>query len=185
LKIKPLRVILTARAVIGRSSRLSTHVHIYDLASGLFTGQAHHTHAKDPEALAGFIEASTPSGHGAYIGKYVDYLSKKVDVHTGLLTEYQPPPPSRRHVWNEEVKRWQVKNRKQRQITLARIAQLETSTHRAVRETLLRACEALDALKEAVVPQSAEVREAVDRLYSCVARLEVSEGELDALRREL
>jgi hypothetical protein len=164
---------------------VSTHVHIYDLTTGLFTGQAHHTNVKDPAAIANFIDESTPPGHGAYIGKYVDYLSKRVDVSTGLLVEYQPPQPSRRHVWNAEAKRWQVKNREQREIALARIAQLEAGTHRAVRETLIRACEAVDALKEAVASKSPEVREAVDRLYSCVARLEVSEAELDELRRDL
>ena len=164
---------------------MSTHVHIYDLTTGLFTGQAHHTNVKDQAAIATFIDESTPTGHGAYIGKYVDYLSKKVDVSTGLLVEYQPPQPSRRHTWNPEAKRWQIKSREQRDITLARIAQLESSTHRAVRETLIRACEALDAIKEAVAAKSPEVREAVDRLYSCVARLEVSEAELDELRRDL
>ena len=164
---------------------MSTHVHIYDLSTGLFTGQAHHTNVKDQEAIAKFIDESTPTGHGAYIGKYVDYLSKKVDVSTGMLVEYQPPQPSRRHTWNPDAKRWQVKNREQRDITLARIAQLESSTHRAVRETLIRACEALDAIKEAVASKSPEVREAVDRLYSCVARLEVSAAELDELRRDL
>lgn len=164
---------------------MSTHVHIYDLQTGLFTGQAHHTNVKEPAAVAAFIDESTPPGHGAYIGKYVDYLSKKVDVSTGLLVEHQPPQPSRKHAWNPEAKRWQVKNREQREIALARIAQLESSTHRAVRETLIRACEALDAIKEAVATKSPEVREAVDRLYSCVARLEVSEAELDELRRDL
>lgn len=164
---------------------VSTHVHIYDLETGLFTGQAHHTNAKLPTAVAAFIDASTPPGHGAYVGKYVDYLSKKVDVSTGLLVEYQPPQPSRKHIWNAQAKRWQVKNREQRDLSLARIAQLESSTHRAVRETLIRACEALDAIKEAVAPTSPEVREAIDRLYSCVARLEVSEAELEELRRDL
>jgi hypothetical protein len=164
---------------------VSTHVHIYDLTTGLFTGQAHHTNVKDPDAVAAFIDDSTPPGHGAYIGKYVDYLSKRVDVPTGLLIEYQPPQPTRKHVWNSEAKRWQIKNREQRELALARIAQLEASTHRAVRETLLRACEAVDTLKEAVAAESSEVREAVDRLYSCVARLEVSEAELDELRRDL
>jgi hypothetical protein len=164
---------------------VSTHVHIYDLTSGLFTGQAHHTNLRDPAAVTRFIEASTPPGHGAYIGKYVDYLSKRVDLQTGLLVEYQPPQPSRKHFWNHEAKRWQVKNREQREIAMTRIAQLEASTHRAVRETLIRACEAVDALKEAVAPRSPEVRDAVDRLYSCVARLEVSEAELEELRRDL
>jgi hypothetical protein len=164
---------------------VSTHVHIYDLKTGLFTGKSHHTNVKDPVAVAAFIDESTPPGHGAYVGKYVDYLSKKVDVPTGLLVEYQPPQPSRKHTWNAEAKRWQVKNREQRELTLKRIAELEASTHRAVRETLLRACEAVDALKEAVASKAPEVREAVDRLYSSVARLEVSEAQLDELRREL
>jgi hypothetical protein len=164
---------------------VSTHVHIYDLQTGLFTGKSHHTNVKDEVAVAAFIDESTPPGHGAYIGKYVDYLSKKVDVHTGMLLEYQPPQPSRKHVWNPEAKRWQIKNREQRELTLKRIAELESSTHRAVRETLIRACEALDAIKEVVAAKSPEVREAVDRLYSCVARLEVSEAQLDELRRDL
>jgi hypothetical protein len=164
---------------------VSTHLHIYDLQTGLFTGKSHHTNVKSPIAVAAFIDESTPSGHGAYIGKYVDYLSKKVDVQTGLLVEYQPPQPSRKHVWNPESKRWQLKTRDQREQTLKRIAELEASTHRAVRETLIRACEAVDALKEAVASQSPEVREAVDKLYSSVARLEVSEGELEELRRDL
>jgi len=164
---------------------VSTHVHIYDLGTGQFTGQTHHTNVRDPTALEKFIDESTPSGHGAYIGKYVDYLSKKVDVSTGLLVEYQPPQPSRKHTWNAEAKRWQIKSREQRDITMARIAALESSTHRAVRETLIRACEALDAIKEAIASKSPEVREAVDRVYSCVARLEVSEAELDELRRDL
>jgi hypothetical protein len=155
------------------------------LKTGLFTGKSHHTNVKDPSAVASFIDESTPSGHGAYVGKYVDYLSKKVDVSTGLLVEYQPPQPSRKHTWNAEAKRWQVKNREQRELTLKRIAELEASTHRAVRETLLRACEAVDALKEAVASKAPEVRDAVDRLYSSVARLEVSEAQLDELRREL
>jgi hypothetical protein len=164
---------------------VSTHVHIYDLSTGLFTGQTHHTNIKEPAGIASFIDESTPPGHGAYVGKYVDYLSKKVDVSTGLLVEYQPPQPSRKHTWNAEARRWQVKNREQRDIALARIAQLESSTHRAVRETLIRACEALDAIKEVIAPKSAEVRDAIDRLYSCVARLEVSEAELEELRRDL
>lgn len=42
-------------------------------------------------------------------------------------------------------------------------------------------CEAVDAIKEAVASKSPEVREAVDRLYSCVARPEVSEAELEEL----
>jgi hypothetical protein len=164
---------------------VSKHVHIYDLKTGLFTGNSHHTNVKDPAAVAAFIDESTPPGHGAYVGKYVDYLSKKVDVQTGLLVEYQPPQPSRKHVWNLESKRWQLKSRDQREQTLKRIAELESSTHRAVRETLIRACEAVDALKEAVASKSPEVREAVDKLYSSVARLEVSEAELEELRRDL
>jgi hypothetical protein len=164
---------------------LGTHLHIYHLGTGLFTGQALHTASRDPAAVSSFIAESTPPGHGAFVGKYVDYQSKRVDTDTGLLTEYQPPPPSRKHVWNAETKRWVVRTRRQREVVLARITQLETGTHRAVRETLILACEALDALKDALATQSPEVREAVDRLYTCVARLEVSEAELEELRKEL
>jgi hypothetical protein len=167
------------------SKAVSTHVHIYNLETGLFTGQAHRSKLKDQQALAAFIDESTPQGHGAYVGKYVDYLSKRVDVQTGLLIEYQPPQPSRKHTWNTETKRWQLKTRQQRDTVLARIAQLESGAHRAVRETLIRACEALDALKVAVADKSPEVREAIDQVYSCVARLEVTEAELEKLRQEL
>lgn len=164
---------------------MSTHVHIYSLHTGLFTGQAHRTSDRDPGAVAAFIDEATPSGHGAYVGKYVDYMSKKVDVETGLLVEYQPPQPSRKHTWNSDTKRWQVNSREQRETVLARITQLENSTHRAVRETLIRACEALDMVADAVSAKSPEVKEAIDRLYTCVARLEVSEAELEKLRQEL
>ena len=155
------------------------------MKTGLFTGQAHHISAREPDAVTAFINENTPPGHGAYVGKYVDYQSTKVDIDTGLLTEYQPPQPSRKHVWNPETKRWQARTREQRETVLARITQLETGSHRAVRETLIRACEALDAIKEAIGVQSADVKEAVDRLYTCVARLEVSEAELEKLRQEL
>lgn len=87
------------------------------------------------------VELNTPADHIAIEG-YHDHLSKRVDVATGELVEHQPPAPSREHEWNEDTKRWHLNavandraNRKA--AAIARIAQLEASQHRVVREALL------------------------------------------------
>jgi len=68
---------------------------------------------------------------------------------------------------------------------LARIAELEKGQHRTVRETLIRACHAVDALKESLAPESTQVRDAVDRMYASLSRLEVLDSELSQLRSEI
>ncbi len=163
---------------------MSTHVHVYDSASGLFTGVSLHTNVTSPEDLAAFIAENTPSGQGAYVG-YVDPLAQKIDVETGLLIEFRPPAPSPKHEWNATTKRWQRPVGLRRSAALARIAELETGQHRTVRETLIRVCHAVDTLKEALAPQSKDVREAVDRMYAAVSRLELIEAELGRLRADL
>src|ERR1019366_7435003 len=122
--------------------------------------------------------------HGAYVG-YVDPLSQKMDLATGQLTDYRPPPPSPKHEWNPTSKRWQRPVGLKRSAALARIAELETGQHRTVRETLIRACHAVDALKEALAPESIDVREAVDRMYAALSRLELFETELAQMRADL
>jgi len=72
-----------------------------------------------------------------------------------------------------------------RSTALARIAELEKGQHRTVRETLIRACHAVDAIKESLAPEAKEVREAVDRMYSALSRLELLEAELSQLRADL
>lgn len=164
---------------------MSTHVHIYNAKSGLFTGASFHTNQTDPKAIAVFIAEVTPPGHAAYRGYVVDALSQKVDLPTGRLVEYQPPQPSPNHEWNPTIRRWQRAKSTKRSTSLSRIAELEANQHRAVRETVIRACQAVDALREALAPQSTEVHKVVNQMYSAVARLELIDAELQGLRHDL
>jgi hypothetical protein len=163
---------------------MSIYVQFYDLTTGLFSGVSMHTNLTTPKSIKTFIAENTPPGHGAYVG-YVDPLSQKMDLASGQLTDYRPPPPSPRHEWNPISKRWQRPVGLKRSAALARIAELETGQHRTVRETLIRACHAVDAIKEALAPEAVEVREAVDRMYAALSRLELLETELAQLRSEL
>jgi hypothetical protein len=163
---------------------MSTYVHFYDATTGLFTGVSMHTNLTAPKAVKAFIAENTPPGHGAYVG-YVDALSQKMDLATGQIVDYKPPQPSPRHEWNQITKRWQKQVALKRSTALARIADLEKGQHRTVRETLIRACHAVDAIKEALAPDSQQVRDAVDRMYAALSRLESLETELSQLRADL
>jgi len=163
---------------------MSTYIHFYDAKTGLFTGVSMHTNVTSPKAVKAFIAENTPVGHGAYVG-YVDALSQKIDVESGLLVDYRPPAPSPRHEWNPSIKRWQRPVGLKRSAALARIAELEQGQHRTVRETLIRVCHAMDALKEALASESPQVRDAVDRMYASLSRLELLEKELGQLRADL
>ncbi len=164
---------------------MSTHLHVYDSATGMFTGVSLHTNVKTPEALAAFITQNTPAGQSAYVG-YVDPLAQKMDVASGRLVDYQPPPPSATHEWNTTSKRWQRPVGLKRSAALARIAALEVGQHRAVRETVIALCHAMDAIKEALSPlQAMQVRESVDQMYTTAARLELMEAELLRLRQDI
>lgn len=97
------------------------------------------------------LEANTPENHEA-IGGHHDHLSKRVDIETGEVVEYQPQAPSADHEWNGEAMRWQLgaaaagkqaRNAAARQ----RIAQLENSQHRHVREHCLGIAGAAERLK--------------------------------------
>ena len=104
---------------------------------------------------------------------------------TGHIVDYKPPQPSPRHEWNPVTKRWQKQAALNRSAALARIADLEKGQHRTVRETLIRACHAVDAIKESLAPESQPVCEAVDRMYAALSRLELLETELGNLRADL
>lgn len=163
---------------------MSTYVHFYDAKSGLFTGVSIHTNLTTAKAVKAFIAANTPPGHGAFVG-YVDALSQKMDIATGQLLDYRPPQPTPKHEWNPITRRWQRQVALKRSETLARIAELEKGQHRTVRETLIRACHTVDAIREATAPQSQQLRESVDRMYAALARLEALETELTQLRADL
>lgn len=87
------------------------------------------------------LEINTPADHTAIEGAH-DHLSKRVDVATGEVVDYQPPAPSVDHEWNDASKRWQLSAAAQAKIdkraaALARITQLEASQHRPLREMML------------------------------------------------
>jgi hypothetical protein len=97
------------------------------------------------------LALNTPPGHIAIDGHH-DHLSKRVDVATGEIIEYQPPAPSADHEWNAETKRWQptaaaADLASKRTSAAARIRSLEASQNRAVREHLLGAPAAAARLK--------------------------------------
>ena len=163
---------------------MSTYVQFYDATTGLFSGVSIHTNLTSAKAIKAFIAENTPPGHGSYVG-YVDPLSQKMDLATGKLVDYRPPAPSSKHEWNPTSRRWQRSVGLKRSAALARIAELEAGQHRTVRETLIRACHAVDAIKEIVAPEAKEVREAVDRMYAALSRLELLESELAQLRADL
>jgi hypothetical protein len=163
---------------------MSIYVHFYDDKTGLFTGVSIHTNLSEPKDVKAFIAENTPAGHGSYVG-YVDALSQKMDLASGQIVDYKPPQPSPRHEWNVVTKRWQKQAAMNRSAALARIADLEKGQHRTVRETLIRACHAVDAIKESLAPESQPVRDAVDRMYAALSRLELLETELGNLRADL
>jgi hypothetical protein len=99
----------------------------------------------------GQVPANTPSGFNCIEGHH-DHLSKRVDVATGEVIDYQPPSPSADHEWNDATKRWQLSAAAQgvidkRAAALSRIAQLEASQHRASRELSLGRPGALERLE--------------------------------------
>lgn len=105
----------------------------YDLETGLFSGRTF----SGPQGC----KENTPIGHGAHEGQ-VDHLSQRKDLNTGALVDYQPPQPSPDHEWSADQKRWQLSTAAQqrliaRELALARIAVLEASQHRAIRESAL------------------------------------------------
>lgn len=55
----------------------------YSLADGVLTGDTYSGPA---------VEANTPPGHGAIAG-VTDWRAQRVDLQTGALVPYTPPPP--------------------------------------------------------------------------------------------
>lgn len=92
----------------------------FDLSTGLLA--AHQYGTSDPADVA----LNTPPGHGVIDGHH-DRSSKRVDITTGELVDYQRPA--------EEIAAQVAIDR--RSLALSQIAQLEASQHRAVRESAL------------------------------------------------
>ena len=73
---------------------------IYRIATGLFTGR---TYSGDDGHL-------TLGADEAWIDGLHDHLSRRVDLTTGQVVDYQPPaPPDTEHetfAWDASIKRW-------------------------------------------------------------------------------
>jgi hypothetical protein len=87
------------------------------------------------------VKANTPPDHIAIDGHH-DHMRKRVNVETGEVIDYQPPPPSAEHVWDESTKTWNLNAAamakiERRRTAYARISILESSSLRALREHAL------------------------------------------------
>lgn len=78
---------------------------LFDVKTGLFVGRIFATNIGADHEHAAALAANTPAGMGAVEGMH-DHLSRRIDIHTGEIVDYQPPPPSAEHEWNKETKRW-------------------------------------------------------------------------------
>jgi hypothetical protein len=113
---------------------ITRHVTFYHKQTGLLHSNL--LMASDPDTIA----LNTPTDHIAIDGHH-DHLSQRVDLATGELVDYQPPAPSADHEWDAESKRWQLNGpirakAQARAAAVTRIAELEASQHRLVRELL-------------------------------------------------
>lgn len=117
-------------------------VSIYDKATGII---ACHFFSSDEST----IEANIPPGHAAVEGHH-DASRKRVDLETGEIVDYTPPPPSAEELAAAER---QAKH----QASLMRIAQLEALQARPLREYTLGDSTARDRL-EAINNEIASLR---------------------------
>ncbi len=84
------------------------HWSLYSMSNGLFTGvQIGVAAGMDEQQEKEFIESNTPHNCGAMFGRH-DNLSRRVDLTTRTVIDYQPAQPSALHEWNTTAKRWQL-----------------------------------------------------------------------------
>jgi hypothetical protein len=119
----------------------------YYLDSGLFTGSVRNSKRDARDIPA-------PEGCGIFEGP-VDPLSQRVDLKTGLLVDYQPDQPSSDHEWDSASRRWlltEAAAQAKADDTAARrkIAELEQSQARRVRELLLKNDPQLKAIDDQI-----------------------------------
>ena len=75
---------------------------VYSTQTGQFTGQR-------LSGSAEFIAANLPPGCAAMAGEH-DHLCRRVDIESGAVVPWQPPPPAddpmRTWMWDEAAERW-------------------------------------------------------------------------------
>ena len=97
------------------------------------------------------LSGNTPAEHIAIEGHH-DHKRKRVNVETKEVIGYQPPSPSADHVWTDEHG-WQLSEAalakiERKRSAAARIAYLESTQHRAIREHALGTPGAEQRLKD-------------------------------------
>jgi hypothetical protein len=116
----------------------------YDETTGDFSGRVFSGSAR-------LVALNTPTGYVAISGRF-DRLSQRVDTKTGEVVDYQPPKPDDDHEWNTERRRWVKKPdvlvaERRGAAARKRIAELEASQLRALREHALGDATAVDRLR--------------------------------------
>jgi hypothetical protein len=111
-------------------------VSFYHKETGQLAGN--HMIVSDNEMLV----LNTPPDHIAIDGHH-DHLSKRVNIETKEIVDYQPPQPSDAHEWNDSTKRWQLNSISQEKLdkrnsALQAIAILEMRQPRMLREIALQ-----------------------------------------------
>lgn len=111
----------------------------YRLSDGMFTGKV-----RSISMSRRIEDIIVPEGCGVIEGWH-DHLSKRLDLTSGEIVDYQPPRPDANHEWihddehGNRVRRWALKPeviecRARRAAAVARIVELERKEPRARRE---------------------------------------------------
>lgn len=118
----------------------------YHKDTGLFDGQQ--VMVTDIRGIEGHI----PADHMAIEGHH-DPLTKKVDLTTGNVVDYQPPQPSDDHEWHEPSKSWVIKQsildeQARRNAIMVQINALEAKQPRVIRDIFLNSADGSAAMKQ-------------------------------------
>lgn len=108
---------------------------LYDETTGAFLGRG--IIGPDEAHLQRNLEAGVAAMEGEH-----DHLSKRVDLATGTVVEWQPDSPGPDYTWDATTLRWVVApdvaaKDAARQATMATINSLEATSLRAIREALI------------------------------------------------
>jgi hypothetical protein len=106
---------------------------LYDNATGLFKSRWSGSSSQ--------LAANIPEGQSAIEGDF-DLYSKRVNIETGEVEDYQPPAPDESHYWDQETRRWRLPDEvlSARLIDAAtrdEIRRIESGDLRTMREALL------------------------------------------------
>lgn len=115
----------------------------------------------DPTQLAN----NTPKDHAPIEGRF-DHLSQRLDMSTGQIVDFIPPPPSKDHVWNPDTRRHQLTAAAQERHA-KRIADMQ------------RAIEIECTLPLALLDHALCKPNSIDRLLAIRAELDVLKARLD------